>query len=73
MDIYLLVETIQNIDEIKKLKVLNEQNRVGKGDRYENLQLDDILGALNGYGRIILYRVYGGNPNDPDQCEIEAV
>jgi len=35
MDIYILVETIQNMEEIKKLKVLNEQNRVGKGDRFD--------------------------------------
>lgn len=68
MDIYILVETIQNMDEIKKLKVLHEQNRVGKGDRFETsgVQLDDILSALNGYGRIVLYRVFGGNPNDPE-------
>ena len=73
MDIYMLVESIHNLEEIKTLKVQNEQNRVGKGNQIENINLDNILGALNGYGRIILFRVYGANPNDPEQCEIEAV
>jgi len=52
-DIKMLVDSIQETDDLKKLRYMNEQP---KG--YEKtVELEDVLPLLTGYGRIIKYKV----------------
>lgn len=85
MDIYLLVESIDQLEEMKKLKALNDVTPtqvIGapgaplqkgfKQARKTELFINDILPALNGYGRIVYFRNYG-DVNEPQDNAIEFV
>jgi len=66
-DIYLLIESIENIDNIKTLKVEVEKAQSLKpGDQhYKSLEFDQIAEALTGFGRIIYYNK--GSDYTPEQ------
>ena len=71
----MLVESIDKLDEMKKLKILNQQGSnipLKKGQTAETLYLDDFIHALNGFGRIIFWRCFGDVAN-PLDCAIENV
>ena len=75
VDIYMLVESIDRLDEMKKLKVIGQQNKnvpTKKHQKEETLYLDDFIHALNGFGRIIYWRCFGDIHN-PLDCAIEYV
>jgi len=57
-DIAILVESIDDLEEMKQFKKLSDmtiQERTQKGQLY----LQDIIKAVNGYGRIIQYKANG--------------
>lgn len=67
----MLVESIDDHQGMTKFKYINDMP-VEKRKAEGSLYLDDIIKALNGYGRIIQYRVYGDSFT-PDNCSIEFV
>ena len=80
MDIYLLVDSVDHHEEMKKLRTSFELTKEGvvpvnksfKNKHEQELYLADIMQALNGYGRIVYFRCFG-DVNNPQDCAIEFV
>jgi hypothetical protein len=82
MDIFILTESIENQEHIKKLKDADEKYRQSLLDKKvttvfsntpkEFMKFDDIKDSLNGYARIIYYKASNGNPA-PENNEIESL
>ena len=68
-DISILVEAIDRVDEMGKIRQINE---LPIEKRKEDLLLDDIVESVNGIGRIVQYRVFG-NEFNAQNCAIEFV
>lgn len=73
-DIYILIESVENMEHLEKIKKLNDKYKasllkkakkgveVSKG-KEEFVKFDDIKDSLTGYGRIISYKASNSNPD----------
>lgn len=71
MDISILVESIDELEEMKKYKVIND-TPMEQRNPTEKLLLTQLAQSLNGYGRIIQYRAFGADFG-PKNCCIEFI
>lgn len=69
-DIFILVQSVGDLDKMQQLKVMNASPDVRKTQK--PIMLEDISDSINGYGRIVEYRAYNSNFH-PEDCKIERV
>jgi hypothetical protein len=59
-DIYMLVESIEQFEELKKLKIMNDGEVKGTKTKDQKIiNFEDVVSSLNGYGRIIKWTCIG--------------
>ena len=82
MDIYILVESVENFEHMGKLKKIQDDynNRLKpKKTDLKNIQhppkplkFDEIKESLNGFARIVYYKSSTTDPS-PEYCQIESM
>mmetsp|Transcript_6802 Transcript_6802/g.11453 ORF Transcript_6802/g.11453 Transcript_6802/m.11453 type:complete len:162 (-) Transcript_6802:112-597(-) len=84
MDIYILVESCQDMAAVDKIKKLHEkytQSLLKKKKAelknfkptHDYILLDDIKSCLNGFARIVYYKATNGTPEESLQNELISV
>ena len=79
LDIYILIESIDNMDDLKDLKLLAQKAQGVPEKKGTNtskgapkfLRYSEIAKSLNGYGRFVQYNAYG--VNSPQNMEVLAI
>ena len=70
-DIFILVESIENLDKMQKIKVINDMAPDVRKTA-KPILMEDIGDSMTGYGRVIEYRAYSSD-FDAESCKIERV
>ena len=70
-DIFILVESIENLEKMQKIKVISDMSPADRKTQ-QPILFGDIADAMNGYGRVIEYRAYSSD-FAPDACKLERV
>ena len=70
-DIFILVDSVEDLHKMQQIKVQSDIS-AEKLKNQQPILMEDLEMALNGYGRIIEYRVYSSDFH-PEHCKIERV
>lgn len=70
-DIFILVESIENLQKMQQIKVISDMSPADR-KKQKPIMLEDLADAMSGYGRVIEYRAYSSDFS-PDSCKIERV
>lgn len=70
-DVFILVESIENLDKMQKIKVINDMAPDVRKTQ-KPILMEDLSEAMTGYGRVIEYRAYSSDFH-PESCKIERV
>ena len=70
-DIFLLVESIEDLEKMQKIKVINDMKPELRKTQ-SPIFMEDLQDTLTGFGRVIEYRAYSSDFH-PEACKIERV
>lgn len=70
-DIFILIDSVDDLDKMQKIKVQTDVS-AEKLKNQKPILMEDIELAMNGYGRVIEYRVYSPDFHQ-ENCKIERI